>query len=105
MMTTNNLHLHKHVTSSREDYIRYEVDEDMFCFNLKWKTLLSIELFEDKGPCLINRYKHNGGAKLLMVHPCQWEKFYQKKDPTNLLSSRSASLIETSESIKVFNHF
>ena len=40
MMAKDNLQLDKHISSACEDYIRDEGDEDIFCFNNKWKCIV-----------------------------------------------------------------
>ena len=64
------IRLDQHAISAREDYIREEDDEGVFCFNPEWKILTSIAFLEGKFPCVITCSEHNGGRKLFMVHPC-----------------------------------
>ena len=104
MMTKNNLHLDKYVTSACEEWIRDEVDEDMFCFNHNCKIILSIVFARYKGLFVLTCSKHNGGTKLLMLHPSQWKNDFQEKSWPTFPSSHTTSLIETSAIIKLFNH-
>ena len=103
-MTKNNLQWDKNVVSALEDYIRDEIDEDMFCFNNKWKILPYIVFVVDKGPCVLTCSKHYGGKNLFMVHPCRRKHNFPEKRPDQLFQSiHLTSLTQTSESTKVFN--
>ena len=92
-MMKKNLQLDKHADSAREDYIRDEGDEDMFCFNKKRKIIPYIAFVEDKGPCVLTCPEHNGGTNII---------FRKKTCPTFPISHTNL-LIETSERVKLFN--
>ena len=77
----------------------------MFCFNKKWETLPYSVLVEDKVPCVLNCYKHNGDKNLFMVICCQWKHNFTATRPDQLLKSVTQPFFtKTSESIKGFNH-
>ncbi len=69
------------IYSSREDYIRDNVDEyDELLLNPSWKVLPSIAFIEGKGPHILTCRNHDGGCKKSYIHP--------PRQPNHILPSR-----------------
>jgi hypothetical protein len=62
------------ITSSRDDYLRIDHDDDTILLNPKWKVRPTIIIDNEKGPYILTCRDHDGGSKLHFIHTCRQPK-------------------------------